>query len=295
MLCTVLYAWGISEDPGFFLSYLTYESLWLNICYFLLASILGADALLASPTRRRLLQHAGRARAHRVLGALLAIAVSFEAVVVVIFWVLLYPAMTATQQREYMVGNVLVHGLVLVAPWVDMVLGATRLHFRTAALVVLAAAAYLAVNAAVSRLVRPVYFILPWGQDTAADALVVAGVLLVLAVVFLIAASIAVACERAAEPGGRWAACGADAGATFSIAAMTRGAPAGAGAAKGALCVAGCAEGACNGDEETDPLCERSHYVDSAAEHLCGYCCAASSTQQEAAVEAGVGEGGGVP
>jgi hypothetical protein len=204
MLAAALYAWasGGADEAAFYLSYLTYESLWLNLSYFVLASVLGADAILAAPGRPRLLRSAAaRATAHRVLSVLLAIAVSFTSVVVVIFWTLLFRVLTTEQKALYLPGNVVVHGVVLLPPWVDMVLAATRLHFRTFAPVALAGLFYLAVNCAVSLTVHPVYSILAWSQP--ADAAVVVGVFVVLTVAYAGAASIAVAVERAAEPGGR--------------------------------------------------------------------------------------------
>jgi hypothetical protein len=280
MLCAALYAWGSVADEheaAFYLSYLTYESLWLNLSYFVFASILGIDALVHSPSRPRLFRRlSSRVIAHRVLSSLLAIAVSFTSVVVVIFWALLFRLLTTEEKNRYLPENIVIHGVVLLPPWIDMIVGATRLHFRTFIVCFIAALLYLVVNCSVSLTVHPVYSILTW--RIASDAIIVLGVFFVLLVAAIGAASISVAVERAVEPGGRWARCGADAGATFSIASLEIA----VGKEKGFKpCVAGCEPGSCEADDETDPLCERSHFSDDKAEHLCEPCCTVSNNEKQ--------------
>jgi hypothetical protein len=286
MLIAALYAWGSSVDTNeaaFYLSYLTYQSLWINLTYFLTASILGIDAIRASSsTRHRLCKtFASRITAHRILSSLLAIAVSFTSVVVVIFWTLLYKLFTTEQKALYLTANIIVHGIVLLPPWIDLVVGATRLHFRTFIPVVIAAFLYLIINCIVSLTVHPVYSILTWRMSS--DVIIVLGVFFVLFVAYMAAASIAVGVERAVEPGGRCKKWGADAGATFSIASLETA----IGVEKGFKpCVAGCQPGVCDIDDEaTDPLCERSHFSDDRAEHLCGLCCAIDGDSIERKVE----------
>lgn len=285
MLCAALYAWASVADAheaAFYLSYLTYISLWLNLSYFVLASVLGIDALVHTPSRPRLFRRfSSRVIAHRVLSSLLALAVSFTSVVVIIFWSLLFRVLTTEEKRRYMPENIIIHGIVLLPPWIDMIIGATRLHFRTFIVCFIAAFLYLVVNCSVSLTVHPVYSILTWRVAT--DAIIVLGVFLVLFVAAMGAASISVAVERAVEPGGRWAKCGADAGATFSIASLEFA----KGREKGFKpCVAGCEPGSCEGDDETDPLCERTHFTDDKAEHLCEPLCVASTKIEENKVEA---------
>ena len=285
MLIAALYAWGSSVDTNeaaFYLSYLTYQSLWINLTYFLMASILGLDAIRASSTSHRLCKtFASRITAHRILSSLLAIAVSFTSVVVVIFWTLLYKLFTTEQKALYLTANIIVHGIVLLPPWIDLIVGATRLHFRTFIPVIIAAFFYLIINCIVSLTVHPVYSILTWRMSS--DVIIVLGVFFVLFVAYMGAASIAVGVERSVEPGGRCRRYGADAGAAFSIASLETA----IGVPKGFKpCVAGCQPGVCDIDDEaTDPLCERSHFSDDRAEHLCGFCCAIDGNSIERKVE----------
>ena len=85
MLGVAVWIWASSGSPLFYTSYLTNDALWLNVTYFCLSSLVTVDALCGATRPRGLRKHV-----HRVLSALLAIAVSFEFVVVVLFWVLLF-------------------------------------------------------------------------------------------------------------------------------------------------------------------------------------------------------------
>jgi len=133
-----------------------------------------------------------------------------ETVVVLLYWVALYDGDTAPLNLWVQLTQ---HFTVSVVLWIDLLVGRQRVPDRPVALVMLAGVGYLAINAAVSLAVRPVYTILTWrnGRNAAAIAI---GVLVVIAVLYFVAAALALArdaacarcCDRrsGATPVGGW-------------------------------------------------------------------------------------------
>jgi hypothetical protein len=86
-----IYVWNLSGDKGYYLAFLTIDSNWLNLLYFLVSSCLMIAALvrpaeaLDAPARGGCSRWA-ELHGHRLANVLLAFAVSWETIVVLLFW-----------------------------------------------------------------------------------------------------------------------------------------------------------------------------------------------------------------
>ena len=96
----------------------------------------------------------------RLSSVLLGLAVSWESVVVVMFWMLLYSSSSvpsdAEGRRTYYFQNCVYHGTVAFHPWVDVIFGSVHLHDRLIIPILIAALGYLLLNLGVTRTIRPV-------------------------------------------------------------------------------------------------------------------------------------------
>lgn len=199
--------WARSPAPEFQLAFLTNDSMWLNILYFLTVSALTihAAAVCGAAPRSRIAR-AVLVHGHRLSSTLLGIAVSWEVVVVILFWAMLYTGTGGRNPQDYYSSNVLIHGLVALPPLVDVLCGSVILHDRYLVIIVVAAFGYLLVNLGVTRSFRPVYPILKWNRGS--DAILVLGAVAGVVLVYSAAAAVAGALEASARRGGRLSACG---------------------------------------------------------------------------------------
>ena len=134
----------------------------------------------------------------------------WETVVVLLYWTLLYDGDADPLNLWVQLTQHFTVGVVL---WIDLLVGRVRVPDRPVALMLLAGVGYLAINAAASLAVRPVYPILTWRNGRVAAALCI-GILVAIAVLYFVAAALAyardVACARccdrrsAATPVGGW-------------------------------------------------------------------------------------------
>lgn len=113
-------AWLVYDQPnsyGFYASYLTIQGMWLTICYFVSASVLGAVTwyapsagakALASDSKSLIeLAYLGWVRATQILFEL---AVCYQLVIVVLYWILLagdHP--TSLSWWRWVIGNAAMH------------------------------------------------------------------------------------------------------------------------------------------------------------------------------------------
>lgn len=192
----------LSENPSRYLSYLTTQSVWLVVVYFGLA--LGSSLLVISyPT---LGQGAGigplcigtrGARAwsgmQRLTILVFNIAVPFQLVVVVLYWVLLAkPFPDALESWN----NVESHGVKFAFIWLDLLISSQRLPDGVVLLTLLCGIIYLIINCAVSLSSYPVYSILSWTNGR--TAVIAIGALVFVVVSFFLAASLAALRDRLA-------------------------------------------------------------------------------------------------
>ena len=209
MLGVQLWAWGRSLKPDFHLAYLTHDGMWLNIAYFcvsvgltLTAAAPGAAGCACTVSRDSSSAWGRRVRlhAHRLAQVLLAVALSWETIIVLLFWVLLFRGTPDGEEPGlYYFSNVVIHGSVAVHPWVDLVVGSNTLPDRLSLPVLGASVLYLLLNLGVSRSLRPVYPVLTWTRG--GDAVLVLGTLLLILAVFFAGAWVAHALERCSRRG----------------------------------------------------------------------------------------------
>lgn len=221
-----------------------------------------------------------RKHVHRITTALLAIAVSFETVVVILYWVLLYRGVPVDETAALYFGrNCLIHGIVMIPPWVEVLAGSHRLHNQLSLPLLAATISYLIVNVSWTRAVRPVYAILTWQYGS--DAIIVIGTMIAVQGFFFLAAALSWEAERWAR--GRWARCAATepppAPARVPLAISARAVATAAPWAGADREAAGGAEGRVH--EATpkenaalaDPLCERAPFDDAGSMPGVCACC----------------------
>ena len=212
MLAVQVWVWSQQAPPnaGYHLSYLTNDSMWLNISYYLTAIILSVDAFSSVKAKQpsgddgdpqsRIYAKLARLHAHRMASVLLGIAVSWETVVVILYWALLFPASnpgSGEARDRFFFQNIVIHGTVVLHPWIDVACGSLRLQDRTILPVLSAAVVYLFMNLGVSKTIRPPYPILKWERGS--DAILVLGTLLAIVVFYYLAAGVGAFCEARAR------------------------------------------------------------------------------------------------
>ena len=198
---------------GRYLEYLTVQSVWTVVAYFALQlalhvavrarPALGAGARFDELSLARGPAAAAWAAAQRAALVLFTIAVSFELVVVVLYWLLLASPQPSPLRAW---DNAESHGVKLLLMYAELLVTPARPGADAMLSLPLAAGAvYLCVNAGVTlQSGRPVYGILNW--RSAGSAVIVVGALAFLCVAFALAAAgasardAAVARARAGKP-----------------------------------------------------------------------------------------------
>jgi hypothetical protein len=180
-----------------YMTYLTVHSVWVTTSYFLLALAcallvrafpsLGAGPRLEPLSLSRGFYAGAWAAAQRALLVLFVIAVSFELVVVSLYWTLLAQAQRDDLHRW---DNVESHGIKLLFIYVDLLFSSQRLPDPLFVVPLCSGLIYLCLNVGVTLSSgHPVYGVLTWHD--AGSAIIVIGALIFLVVAYFVASLIA--------------------------------------------------------------------------------------------------------
>jgi hypothetical protein len=182
-----------------FFTYLTWCGYLMNMSYLLASAALGTTALVM---RHKNLNGAKIEfknskspigypdflyfHAIRLIQQIFAISVSFEIVITVMYWSLLWPYRPADADALYLYDNVDIHGIGALIMVIELIIGDHRvsLHDRFSIGLLGAAIIYAIINAISSLVNAPVYPILTWRKSS--DALLVIGVIAFVIVVFFL-------------------------------------------------------------------------------------------------------------
>ena len=190
----------IMDGNKWFFTYLTLCGALLNTSYLIGAAALGTTALVC----RDLNKHGSKIEfkndkspikypdflyfhAIRLIQHLYAISLSFEVVICVLYWALLWPLKpNVADPSYYLYQNVDIHGLTALIAVVELIIGDHRVSFhdRFSITVLAASIIYAIINAISSVAHAPVYPILTWTKPS--DALLVIGVIAFVILVFFV-------------------------------------------------------------------------------------------------------------